>query len=40
VVDRQARVVTTPGYMIESTITQIAEGADNLVRAVLELMGA
>ncbi|MDR3438425.1 isoprenoid biosynthesis glyoxalase ElbB [Telmatospirillum sp.] len=36
-VDRANRVVTTPCYMLNATIRQIADGADNLVRALLEL---
>ena len=38
VVDRAARVATTPCYMLESSISQIADGADNVVKAVLELV--
>jgi enhancing lycopene biosynthesis protein 2 len=37
VIDRKARLATTPCYMLDATIGQIAEGADNLVRAVLEM---
>lgn len=36
-VDQANKIVTTPCYMLDSTIAQIFEGADNLVRAVLEL---
>lgn len=39
VVDRANRIVTTPCYMLQSRIDQIGDGADNLVRAVLELCG-
>ncbi|CAK0772266.1 low activity glyoxalase ElbB [uncultured Gammaproteobacteria bacterium] len=37
VVDRKARVVTSPCYMLDSTIAQIAAGAENTVRTLLEL---
>ena len=39
VVDRKLKVVTTPCYMLDSTVAQIADGADNAVKAVLELNG-
>lgn len=38
-VDRTNRIVTTPCYMLQSRVDQIADGADNLVRTVLELCG-
>ena len=37
-VDRRNRIVSTPCYMLESRIDQIGEGADKLVKAVLEMM--
>ncbi len=37
-VDRQNKIVTTPCYMLNSRVDQIGEGADNLVKAVLELI--
>lgn len=37
VIDRRARLATTPCYMLDATISQIAEGADNVVRAVLDM---
>lgn len=37
VVDEINKIATTPCYMLDSTITQIAEGADNIVKAVLKL---
>jgi enhancing lycopene biosynthesis protein 2 len=37
VVDRAARIVTAPCYMLPATISQIAEDADNMVRALLEM---
>jgi enhancing lycopene biosynthesis protein 2 len=39
VVDQENKIVTTPCYMLNSRIDQIGEGADNLVRAMLEMMG-
>jgi enhancing lycopene biosynthesis protein 2 len=38
VVDRERKIVSTPCYMLNSRIDQIAEGADKLVLAMLELM--
>lgn len=38
VVDKATKLVTTPCYMLNSTIGQIATGADNVVAAMLELM--
>ncbi len=37
VVDREQRLVTTPCYMLDARIDQIAEGAENAVRALIEL---
>lgn len=39
VVDKARKIVTTPCYMLESSVAQIADGADNAVKAVLELIG-
>jgi enhancing lycopene biosynthesis protein 2 len=39
VVDRRRKLVTSPCYMLDSSIAQIAEGADNAIRALLELVG-
>ncbi len=39
VVDRKRKIVTAPCYMLDSTVAQIADGADNAIRAVLELIG-
>lgn len=36
-VDKLNKIVTTPCYMLESSISQIAEGATNLVKAVLDM---
>ena len=38
-VDRTNRIVTTPCYMLQSRVDQIGDGADKLVRTVLELCG-
>lgn len=35
IVDWENRIVTTPCYMLESRVDQIAQGAENLVKAVL-----
>jgi len=37
VVDEKYKLVTTPCYMLDATISQIAEGAENVVKKVLEL---
>ena len=37
-VDRDKKVITTPCYMLDSRVDQIGQGADNLIKAVLELM--
>ncbi len=36
VVDEELKLVTTPCYMLDATISQIADGADNTVKAVIE----
>jgi len=38
VIDRKYKVFTTPCYMLDATILQIAEGADNIVKAMLNVM--
>jgi enhancing lycopene biosynthesis protein 2 len=38
VVDRKNKVATTPAYMLDANIAQIAEGAGNLVDELLKLM--
>jgi enhancing lycopene biosynthesis protein 2 len=38
VVDRKYKVVTTPCYMLDATIAQIGEGAENVVDALIKLM--
>ncbi|TAN69785.1 MAG: isoprenoid biosynthesis protein ElbB [Magnetospirillum sp.] len=39
VVDHKRKLVTSPCYMLDSTISQIAEGAENTVKTLLTLMG-
>lgn len=39
VVDKARKVVTSPCYMLDSSISQIADGAENTVKALLSLMG-
>ncbi len=36
-IDMQNKIVTTPCYMLDSTIKQIHEGAYNLVKAIIEM---
>jgi enhancing lycopene biosynthesis protein 2 len=38
VVDEKYKLVSTPGYMLDAKIEQIAEGADNLVKELLKLV--
>ena len=38
VVDQAAKLVTSPCYMLDSSISQIAEGAENTVKALISLM--
>ena len=38
VVDSAQRIATTPCYMLESSISQIAEGASNVVKAVIGMI--
>lgn len=37
IVDRKNKVVTTPCYMLDARVDQIGTGAENLVKAMLEL---
>lgn len=37
-IDRNKKIVSTPCYMLNSRVDQIAQGADNLIQAMLELM--
>jgi len=36
-IDREHRVVTTPCYMLDARVDQIGEGAESLVKAVIEM---
>lgn len=38
ITDKKQKIATTPCYMLDATITQIAEGAENVVNAVLEMI--
>jgi enhancing lycopene biosynthesis protein 2 len=38
IIDKKYNVYTTPCYMLDATILQIAEGADNIVKAMLNAM--
>jgi enhancing lycopene biosynthesis protein 2 len=37
VIDQRYKIVTTPCYMLDATIVQIAEGAENVVRTLMNL---
>ena len=37
-IDRQNRVVTTPCYMLDARVDQIGEGAEKLVKALLDMV--
>ena len=37
VIDKNYKIVTTPCYMLDANIGQIGEGANNVVKAILEL---
>jgi len=39
VVDKKYNVATTPCYMLDATILDIADGAMNIVKAMMEMMG-
>ncbi len=39
VVDEKRKLVTTPCYMLDATIVQIAEGAEKVVKTMLGMMG-
>ena len=38
IIDEKHRIFTTPCYQLKSTIVQIAEGADKIVKAMLKVM--
>ncbi|MBQ7659779.1 MAG: isoprenoid biosynthesis glyoxalase ElbB [Alphaproteobacteria bacterium] len=37
-VDKNLKVVTTPAYMLAKSIRQVCEGADNMIKAMIDLM--
>ncbi len=37
-IDENLKVVTTPAYMLASSIKEVCEGADNMIKAMLKLM--
>lgn len=37
IIDEKYRLVTTPGYMLDADISQVAEGIEGLISAVIEL---
>ncbi|MQX35240.1 isoprenoid biosynthesis glyoxalase ElbB [Roseospira navarrensis] len=39
VVDEANKLVTSPCYMLDATVSQIADGADNTVRALMGMIG-
>lgn len=39
VIDEKNRIVTNPCYMLDSDIAEIAEGADNVVKAIKKMIG-
>lgn len=38
VVDKANKVVTTPCYMLDATISEIADGAENLIKTILTIL--
>lgn len=38
VIDKKNKIVTTPCYMLDATIAQIGDGANNLVKAIFEMV--
>lgn len=38
IIDKNYKIVTTPCYMLDANIVQIGEGANNIVKAILELI--
>jgi enhancing lycopene biosynthesis protein 2 len=38
VVDEKYKIITTPCYMLDATIDQIADGAENAVQKILEMV--
>lgn len=39
IMDKDNKIFTTPCYMLDATIMQIADGTENVVKAVLEYLG-
>jgi enhancing lycopene biosynthesis protein 2 len=39
VVDREHKIVSTPAYMLAERISEVAEGVDRAVEALLALIG-
>ncbi|MEF8846463.1 MAG: isoprenoid biosynthesis glyoxalase ElbB [Bacteroidales bacterium] len=39
VVDKNKKLVTSPCYMLDANILNVAEGADNVVKSILEISG-
>ena len=39
VVDRAVKLATSPCYMLDASVSQIAMGADNVVAAILDMLG-
>ncbi|MGQ1910170.1 isoprenoid biosynthesis glyoxalase ElbB [Marinifilum sp. RC60d5] len=37
VIDKENKIVTTPCYMLDSSIADVGEGAENLVKAIMDL---
>jgi len=38
IVDQKNKIVTSPCYMLDSSISQVAEGAENMVKAILNML--
>ena len=37
VIDKENKIITTPCYMLDASIAQIGEGAENVVKAIMEM---
>jgi len=37
VIDKSNKIITTPCYMLDATIAQIGEGAENVVKAIIDM---
>ena len=37
-VDEKHKIVTTPAYMMAHSITEVAEGADKMVKAIMKML--